>query len=296
MDAVRNWTSTKMEAMRNWTSSSSSTNKNDSAVVAHETTHITLDAPLGQPDQPSIKVNGNTTFIVEPEITLRSVLIEFVAFTARAAISTLILQYVMEFFNGLHDESKGKGEANKRALQDRLQRQGRKPVVTNQYENIIAGDLVKTEDIEVTFDMIGGLENEKKEIYNAVVLPLKKPELFSNFSKLLSPPNGVLLYGPPGTGKTMLAKAIAKESGATFINLKISTLLNKWFGESNKLVRAVFSLAQKMAPTIIFIDEVDAFLRARASDDITALSNMKAEFMALWDGLNGSNVRTLIFS
>ena len=82
----------------------------------------------------------------------------------------------------------------------------------------------------------------------------------------------------------MTAKALAKESGATFINLHVSTMTDKWFGESQKLVNAVFSLAKKLQPTIIFIDEIDCFLRKRNSNDHEATSMMKAEFMTLWDG------------
>ena len=122
------------------------------------------------------------------------------------------------------------------------------------------------------------------------MLPLCHSALFS---KHLSPPKGVLLYGPPGCGKTMLAKAIAKESGATFINLHISTLMDKWFGESQKLVSAVFSLAKKLQPAVVFIDEIDSFLRERSMGDHEAMGMMKAEFMTLWDGLE-SDAQTRI--
>jgi SpoVK/Ycf46/Vps4 family AAA+-type ATPase len=94
------------------------------------------------------------------------------------------------------------------------------------------------------FDEIGGMEEVKRSIIELIVFPLQHPELFTG--KLLRPPKGILLYGPPGTGKTMMAKAIAKQSGARFINLSQSTLQNKWFGESVKLVRAVFRLAVKL--------------------------------------------------
>lgn len=84
------------------------------------------------------------------------------------------------------------------------------------------------------FDSIGGLESIKQALFELVILPLKRPQLFSR-GKLLGPQKGVLLYGPPGTGKTMLAKAIAKESGAVFINVRISNLMSKWFGDAQKL-------------------------------------------------------------
>lgn len=84
------------------------------------------------------------------------------------------------------------------------------------------------------FDSIGGLESIKQALFELVILPLRRPQLFSH-GKLLGPQKGVLLYGPPGTGKTMLAKAIAKESGAVFINVRISNLMSKWFGDAQKL-------------------------------------------------------------
>lgn len=96
---------------------------------------------------------------------------------------------------------------------------------------------------------------------------------------------GVLLHGPPGCGKTLIAKATAHEAGTFFINLDVSLLTDKWYGESQKLARAVFSLAMKLQPCIIFIDEIDSFLRARTTSDHEATAMMKAQFMSLWDGL-----------
>lgn len=101
-------------------------------------------------------------------------------------------------------------------------------------QDVIACDVINPDHIDVEFDSIGGLETIKQALYELVILPLRRPELFSH-GKLLGPQKGVLLYGPPGTGKTMLAKAIARESGAVFINVRISNLMSKWFGDAQKL-------------------------------------------------------------
>ena len=124
---------------------------------------------------------------------------------------------------------------------------------------------------------IGGLDTIIEELKESVIYPLTMPHLYSHAAPLLSAPSGVLLYGPPGCGKTMLAKAVAHESGASFINLHISTLTEKWYGDSNKIVRAVFSLARKMQPAIIFIDEIDAVLGIRRSGEHEASGMVKAE-------------------
>lgn len=100
-------------------------------------------------------------------------------------------------------------------------------------QDVIACDVINPDHIDVKFHSVGGLEAIKEALYELVILPLRRPELFSG--KLLGPQKGVLLYGPPGTGKTMLAKAIAKESGAVFINMRISNLMSKWFGDAQKM-------------------------------------------------------------
>lgn len=120
--------------------------------------------------------------------------------------------------------------------------------------------LVKSMEVverpNVTFDDIGGLKEQIREVYEAVVLPLKNPELFHEIG--VEPPRGVLLHGPPGTGKTLLARAVARESGATFIRVVASEFVNKFIGEGARLVREVFRLARRKAPSIVFIDEIDA--------------------------------------
>ncbi|KAL8759304.1 MAG: hypothetical protein Q9184_003667 [Pyrenodesmia sp. 2 TL-2023] len=173
-----------------------------------------------------------------------------------------------------------------------LRRSRKEDLVLNEYEQSIAMDVVAPEDIPVTFQDIGGLAEIIEELKESVIYPLTMPHLYARTSSLLSAPSGVLLYGPPGCGKTMLAKALAHESGATFINLHISTLTEKWYGDSNKLVNAVFSLARKLEPSIVFIDEIDAVLGqrgGRGAHEHEASGMVKAEFMTLWDGLTSAN-------
>ncbi|KAE8323214.1 P-loop containing nucleoside triphosphate hydrolase protein [Aspergillus sergii] len=171
----------------------------------------------------------------------------------------------------------------------RGRRQKRGDLALTQYEQAIAMDVVAPDDIPVSFEDIGGLDEIIEELKESVIYPLTMPHLYSSTSSLLTAPSGVLLYGPPGCGKTMLAKALAHESGACFINLHISTLTEKWYGDSNKLVNAVFSLARKLQPSIVFIDEIDAVLGTRRSGEHEASGMVKAEFMTHWDGLTSAN-------
>jgi ATP-dependent 26S proteasome regulatory subunit len=150
-------------------------------------------------------------------------------------------------------------------------------------------------------------------LQETVIIPLLHPAISRSLSTLIAPPKGVLLYGPPGCGKTMLAQALAKESGATVINITASVLTDKGCGESTKVVTGLFSLARKKQPSIIFIDEIDAILRKRRKDDNQALAMMKAQFMmyvvstrffvmrpashdnrSLWDGLLSGSDQILI--
>ncbi len=117
----------------------------------------------------------------------------------------------------------------------------------------------------VKWDFIGGLEDVKKELREAVELPLKKPEMFTKFG--IRPVRGILLYGPPGTGKTLLAKAAATESEANFIAVRGPELLSKWVGESEKGIREIFRKARQAAPSIIFFDEIDAIAPSRTGGE-----------------------------
>ncbi|PTU18154.1 hypothetical protein P175DRAFT_0535065 [Aspergillus ochraceoroseus IBT 24754] len=146
----------------------------------------------------------------------------------------------------------------------------------------VLNDIVVRGD-EVHWDDIAGLEAAKKALKEAVVYPFLRPDLFSG---LREPARGMLLFGPPGTGKTMLARAVATESKSTFFSVSASTLTSKWHGESEKLVRALFGLAKALAPSIIFVDEIDSLLSARSSGtENEASRRSKTEFLIQWSDL-----------
>ncbi len=142
--------------------------------------------------------------------------------------------------------------------------------------------LVEVPDVKWTD--IGGLEDVKQELKEAVEWPLKNPESFKNLG--VKPPRGILIYGAPGTGKTLLAKAVANESDANFILVKGPEMLSKWVGESEKAVRAVFKKARQTAPTIIFFDEIDSIAPRRGiSSDSHVTERVVNQILTEMDGL-----------
>lgn len=143
-------------------------------------------------------------------------------------------------------------------------------------EIVVHGDVVHWSDI-------AGLEPAKKALREAVVYPFLRPDLFMG---LREPATGMLLFGPPGTGKTMLARAVATESKSTFFSISASSLTSKYLGESEKLVRALFALAKTLAPSIIFVDEIDSILSQRSgSGEHEATRRIKTEFLIQWSDL-----------
>jgi proteasome regulatory subunit len=136
-----------------------------------------------------------------------------------------------------------------------------------------------------TYADIGGLEVQINEIKEAVELPLKRPELFIRIG--VDPPKGVLLHGPPGTGKTLLAKAVAHETNAHFMRVVGSELVQKYIGEGARLVRELFDLAKKKAPTIIFIDEIDAVGASRTEANTSGDREVQRTLMQLLAGMDG---------
>ncbi|KAL3359368.1 hypothetical protein AABB24_016104 [Solanum stoloniferum] len=188
-------------------------------------------------------------------------------------ISSESIAYGLSMFQGIQGETK----SLKKSLKD--------VVTENEFEKKLLGDVIPPTDIGVTFNDIGALETVKDTLKELVMLPLQRPELFCK-GQLTKPCKGILLFGPPGTGKTMLAKAVATEAGANFINISMSSITSKWFGEGEKYVKAVFTLASKIAPSVVFVDEVDSMLGRRENPgEHEAMRKMKNEFMVNWDGL-----------
>jgi transitional endoplasmic reticulum ATPase len=152
----------------------------------------------------------------------------------------------------------------------------------------IEDKIISTEDLKmgkrVMYDDIGGLNEEIQKIREMIELPLRHPELFQRLG--ISPPKGVLLYGPPGTGKTLLAKAVANETNAHFINLSGPEIMSKFYGQSEENLRNVFKEAQENAPSIIFIDELDSIAGKRAETQGDVERRVVAQLLALMDGLD----------
>ncbi|CAH8586801.1 unnamed protein product [Schistosoma turkestanicum] len=231
--------------------------------------------------QPKPKFNADTVKIIQLIVSLFGI-----------GISIRLLFYLIEKINPTMKE---KRECRKRA-QAIFKAIGLKNVPKlNDYEVCVAVNLVDPGVVNTTWDSIGGLDSIIHELKYGVLEPLRAKRLLSINSKLLQPPKGVLLYGPPGCGKTLLARAMAHDAQANFMNLQISTLVSMWYGETQKYVEATFSLAEKIQPTIIFIDELDSFLTTRSHLDNEATRMMKTQFMALWDGLlTNSNTQIVI--
>ncbi|HLD97813.1 MAG TPA: CDC48 family AAA ATPase [Candidatus Nanoarchaeia archaeon] len=162
-----------------------------------------------------------------------------------------------------------------------------KPIVitenTEVSVNSKAVEISEEKVIDVTYEDIGGLREEVKKVREMIELPLKHPEIFERLG--IEPPKGVLLHGPPGTGKTLLAKAVANESEANFILLNGPEIMSKFYGESEKKIRDIFNEAEKTAPAIIFIDEIDAIAPKREEVQGEVERRVVSQLLTMMDGL-----------
>ena len=134
---------------------------------------------------------------------------------------------------------------------------------------------------KVTWDDIAGLKTAKDTLEEVIIWPLLRPDIFTG---LRGPPKGILLFGPPGTGKTLLARAVASQTGCTFFNISSSSLMSKWIGDGEKMVRCLFAIASVRQPSVVFIDEIDSLLSARTEGEQDAVRRIKTEFLVQLDG------------
>ena len=168
---------------------------------------------------------------------------------------------------------------------------GRKVIVTRaDFERALrlveptARSGITSEIPKTRWEDIGGLEEVIQQLREMIEWPIKRPELFEKMG--IQPPKGILLYGPPGCGKTLLARAVASESGAAFIGVKGPELLSKWVGESEKAVREIFRKARQVAPCVIFFDEIDALAPTRSGDGGSRVSErVVAQLLTEMDGI-----------
>jgi vacuolar protein-sorting-associated protein 4 len=161
---------------------------------------------------------------------------------------------------------------------------------TKKLRGALAGAIL-SEKPNVSWEDIAGLEGAKEALKEAVILPVKFPQLFVGNRK---PTSGILLYGPPGTGKSYLAKAVATEANSTFFSVSSSDLVSKWMGESERLVKQLFTMARENKPAIIFIDEVDALCGPRGEGESEALRRIKTELLVQMNGVGNDSTGVLV--
>lgn len=156
------------------------------------------------------------------------------------------------------------------------------------------GSAILIEKPNIKWSDVAGLEKAKESLNEAVILPIKYPTLFTGDRE---PWKGILLYGPPGTGKSYLAKAVATEANqSSFFSVSSSDLVSKWLGESEKLVKSLFQLARKKAPSIIFVDEVDSLCSSRSDSESESARRIKTEFLVQMQGVGSKNNNVLVLA
>ena len=163
---------------------------------------------------------------------------------------------------------------------------------SNPSASVVLDSIVDGNQIDIKFSDIIGLKNAKEAINEALILPSKRPDFFTG---IRSPPKGILLYGPPGNGKTLLAKSIAACLHCKFFTLSAADLLQKMVGDSEKILKALFTAANCTQPCVIFIDEIDAFLTKRTEGEQAYLRRLKTEFLVCFDGIGSGGGDTWIF-
>eukprot|EP01080_Neovahlkampfia_damariscottae_P010180 gene10180-2600_t len=199
-------------------------------------------------------------------------------------------EQIKEYLKTHDEENGGSGNPNGATKQKTDDKENEKDKEKKEFETALSSAIVK-EKPNIKWNDVAGLEQAKEALKEAVVLPLKFPQLFVGKR---TPWRGILLYGPPGTGKSYLAKAVATEAESTFYSVSSADLVSKWQGESEKLIRTLFEMARANKPSIIFIDEIDSLCSSRTEGEDNSTRRIKTEFLVQMQGVGTDSTGVLL--
>ncbi len=239
-----------------------------------------LYAKARQIAQDAVNADDNQNHQEAYRLYLQSaeILIELTKFTENPQLTKIYENRAKEYIG----RAKALNKINKNNLNSKNNtNRGEQSDQNSELDQNIEASIV-SENPDITLNDVAGLEAVKRSLREAIVLPLKRPDLFTGSRQ---PWRGILLHGPPGCGKTMIAKATAGDIDATFFNVSAATLVSKWMGESEKLVKRLYEVAKEKQPSIIFIDEVDSLTQSRSENENDAMRRVKTQLLASMEGL-----------
>ena len=239
-----------------------------------------LYAKARQIAQDAVNADDNQNHQEAYRLYLQSaeILIELTKFTENPQLTKIYENRAKEYIG----RAKALNKINKNNLNSKNNtNRGEQSDQNSELDQNIEASIV-SENSDITLNDVAGLEAVKRSLREAIVLPLKRPDLFTGSRQ---PWRGILLHGPPGCGKTMIAKATAGDIDATFFNVSAATLVSKWMGESEKLVKRLYEVAKEKQPSIIFIDEVDSLTQSRTENENDAMRRVKTQLLASMEGL-----------
>ena len=239
-----------------------------------------LYAKARQIAQDAVNADDNQNHQEAYRLYLQSaeILLELTKFTENPQLTKIYENRAKEYIG----RAKALNKINKNNLNSKNNtNRGEQSDQNSELDQNIEASIV-SENPDITLNDVAGLEAVKRSLREAIVLPLKRPDLFTGSRQ---PWRGILLHGPPGCGKTMIAKATAGDIDATFFNVSAATLVSKWMGESEKLVKRLYEVAKEKQPSIIFIDEVDSLTQSRTENENDAMRRVKTQLLASMEGL-----------
>ena len=239
-----------------------------------------LYAKARQIAQDAVNADDNQNHQEAYRLYLQSaeILIELTKFTENPQLTKIYENRAKEYIG----RAKALNKINKNNLNSKNNtNRGEQSDQNSELDQNIEASIV-SENPDITLNDVAGLEAVKRSLREAIILPLKRPDLFTGSRQ---PWRGILLHGPPGCGKTMIAKATAGDIDATFFNVSAATLVSKWMGESEKLVKRLYEVAKEKQPSIIFIDEVDSLTQSRNENENDAMRRVKTQLLASMEGL-----------